>query len=601
MSRGARGDLKVLRSFRAKGAGGAPEGVPQEVRDGGDAILAKMNKIKSFVKDQRTRETKGNAKKQWLANRERLREEFIAAERDLLHTMSDLSESRCHVGEDIAQCAEFYEHSKYRSSLAAHQLMDEVAELREMAAVAGNAASRREGHGAVADLEMARDSLYFTRSEYEQQVQELGEEAAALQEDLRRDWPSVLGNGADNDPLHGLAHIGEVQQLLRKYMDASQDARTQAREACQALEAKYGARMDNWQIEFNTSEQGLHRPTGGWPAEEHSAFVRERAEAVVAAGGAGREAYLKRIAVMLPGRSMRELLEHDDWFLQRKLMLDRRKTLREAWLRERKQLLGAVRGMLQRSAMLEATQARSAAELLKWEAAQEALRAELAALQEAKAAEQAAVAEERARLEAAAAAREAKRLAQRQREMEQKKQLISQYREENMRLAEGEREEAAARAADEAAHAAVQAEANRERVDYRAVLWEMKLEEQERKQQDQERERAEQERRLDALRAQVAVDAERDPARLRQPTSSSAAEDSSSPAVFARANGFTDEHLFKDQRFKMTVALGERGLLGTKQAQSYTSRMLAGAHTYKPARVDNLTTLQRQGAAPGLP
>lgn len=51
----------------------------------------------------------------------------------------------------------------------------------------------------------------------------------------------------------------------------------------------------------------------------------------------------------------------------------------------------------------------------------------------------------------------------------------------------------------------------------------------------------------------------------------------------------------------MTVALGERGLLGTKQAQSYTSRMLAGAHTYKPARVDNLTTLQRQGAAPGLP
>lgn len=41
MSRGARGDLQVLRSFRAKPAS-AWEGVPQEVRDHGDAILMKV-------------------------------------------------------------------------------------------------------------------------------------------------------------------------------------------------------------------------------------------------------------------------------------------------------------------------------------------------------------------------------------------------------------------------------------------------------------------------------------------------------------------------------------------------------------------------------
>eukprot|EP00193_Tetraselmis_chui_P000466 CAMPEP_0177764960 /NCGR_PEP_ID=MMETSP0491_2-20121128/7724_1 /TAXON_ID=63592 /ORGANISM="Tetraselmis chuii, Strain PLY429" /LENGTH=108 /DNA_ID=CAMNT_0019281251 /DNA_START=223 /DNA_END=546 /DNA_ORIENTATION=- len=108
MSRGARGDLKVLRSFRSRpGAMASSEGVPQEVRDNGDAILAKMNKIKSFVKDQRTRESKGNAKKQWLANRDRLREEFMAAERDLLHHMSDMAESRCPMGEQIAECADY--------------------------------------------------------------------------------------------------------------------------------------------------------------------------------------------------------------------------------------------------------------------------------------------------------------------------------------------------------------------------------------------------------------------------------------------------------------------------------------------------------------
>ncbi len=62
-------------------------------------------------------------------------------------------------------------------------------------------------------------------------------------------------------------------------------------------------------------------------------------------------------------------------------MLDRRKTIREAWLRERRQLLDQVTATLQRSAQLEVTQARTAAETLQWEAAQMQLRSELAVLQ----------------------------------------------------------------------------------------------------------------------------------------------------------------------------------------------------------------------------
>jgi hypothetical protein len=63
-------------------------------------------------------------------------------------------------------------------------------------------------------------------------------------------------------------------------------------------------------------------------------------------------------------------------------MLDRRKTIREAWLRERRQLLDQVTATLQRSAQLEVTQARTAAETLQWEAAQMQLRSELAVLQQ---------------------------------------------------------------------------------------------------------------------------------------------------------------------------------------------------------------------------
>ena len=69
-------------------------------------------------------------------------------------------------------------------------------------------------------------------------------------------------------------------------------------------------------------------------------------------------------------------------YIQRKLMLDRRKTIRESWLRERRQLLEQVKGTLHRSAQLEATHARTAAEVLEWEAAQQQLHSELAALQQ---------------------------------------------------------------------------------------------------------------------------------------------------------------------------------------------------------------------------
>lgn len=43
--------------------------------------------------------------------------------------------------------------------------------------------------------------------------------------------------------------------------------------------------------------------------------MRERAEAVVVVAGGGREAYVRRLAVLFPSRTIKELLEHDEWCL----------------------------------------------------------------------------------------------------------------------------------------------------------------------------------------------------------------------------------------------------------------------------------------------
>mmetsp|Transcript_28972 Transcript_28972/g.81592 ORF Transcript_28972/g.81592 Transcript_28972/m.81592 type:complete len:548 (-) Transcript_28972:212-1855(-) len=512
------------------------------------------------------------------------------AERDLLHQMSQMEENRVELGQQMAKCSNMYEDAKYKSSLLAMQLTDEVSEIRQMAD-----AVRLQGFlTSTGDVDMARDSLYFARGEFEQQAQSLGEELAVMQEDLRRNWPSAMGTGPQNDPLQGLGHIGELQQLIRKHMDASQTVRTQAVELCHALEERFAARMDAWQTEFTTSSQGLHHSSGGWPSEEHLAFVRARAEAVVAVAGSSREAYVKRLAVLFPHRSHNELMEHDNWYLRRKLMLDRRKTIREAWLRERQQLLGTVREMLERSASLEATQARSAADILQREAAQQQLHKELEELHKQREAEAKIVAAERAEADQATAEEAARLEEQRRKEMDHKKMLIAQYREENAQREAEARRWQQQEEAEAAERAAEQAAVNQERVDYRAVLYDMKLEEKELRLQQQMEEDAEREQRLEALRSKVAVEAERDPERVLQPTASMCAEAAIDPITYGNGNGFSDVHLFKDQRFKVMTALAEKGLLQSKHAHAYTANMISSARPMRPTRADNLTTVQRE-------
>jgi hypothetical protein len=63
--------------------------------------------------------------------------------------------------------------------------------------------------------------------------------------------------------------------------------------------------------------------TGGWSADDHALFVRLRQLAYKTAGGAGgsssssrgcsRSAVLDRLCLMMPGKSKKQLQQHDAW------------------------------------------------------------------------------------------------------------------------------------------------------------------------------------------------------------------------------------------------------------------------------------------------
>jgi hypothetical protein len=101
-----------------------------------------------------------------------------------------------------------------------------------------------------------------------------------------------------------------------------------------ALQAAQAQRLAQWQSEAEAAGDGAGAPdgSGGWPAEEHRMFVTLRQKcardagrgAVIGGGGGGsgsaREALMRVLAVMMPARSVQQLMAHDDWLTAHKLL-----------------------------------------------------------------------------------------------------------------------------------------------------------------------------------------------------------------------------------------------------------------------------------------
>jgi hypothetical protein len=90
---------------------------------------------------------------------------------------------------------------------------------------------------------------------------------------------------------------------------------------------------------------------GGWSPEEHSQFVklRERYYKDGLGTKGGRDAALSKVALLLPGRDLAAVLQHDDWYVAVRLQQWRRRDILESWGRERRQFLEDSENFLEES------------------------------------------------------------------------------------------------------------------------------------------------------------------------------------------------------------------------------------------------------------
>lgn len=106
-------------------------------------------------------------------------------------------------------------------------------------------------------------------------------------------------------------------------------------------------------------------PAAGWSPEEQSQFVKLREryfkdQGTTAKGG--RQAAFTRMAPLLPGRTVQELLVYDDLFVASRLLQRRRRDAVEAWGRERRCFLADTECFLEESARANAAAAAAAAD-----------------------------------------------------------------------------------------------------------------------------------------------------------------------------------------------------------------------------------------------
>jgi len=144
----------------------------------------------------------------------------------------------------------------------------------------------------------------------------------------------------------------------------------------------------------------------------------------------------------------------------------------------------------------------------------------------------------------------------------------------------------------EAARAAV--EAAQPSIRRRQELIEERKQARAQREQEEAAAAAARETRLEALRALVVPAVERDPTRVLLPTAASAAEDSSHNPLFS-VHGYDMTELLRDQRFRLQLALFDRGL----HASEYGRAAVASMQPATQPRLDAIKSNIFPQRAPG--
>jgi len=534
--------------------------------------------LKSMARSQKKRTRRIAAGHQWALSHNRLEQERERAEQDMLAAMRAASGQRTALGADMESLLGSYrddasvmDREKVRTRIYVMKLRQEF-----------------QGNMCARDVTAFRARLDEAQESSAETCRELEALSAALSHDLRQVEEFLVERQSKiSSDLEGPAL--QLNILLQKFPLADAHVKRAVSHELERLQTDLGRAMDTWNASCKSACQA--KSQNDWPASMTQKLTSCRAEAHRLVGAKGRDAVLSHMASMLPSCSLHEILHFERWFLLRKLMLDRRRNIELSFSRRRAETLQESEALLTASSETNEQNAEMAAERLQTEARRQNLHSKLKDMRVERAIEhdvksfmKNAEDRKRGKLAAASAMREKRKrvqvkklIAVYQRSLETKRQK----EEEALRLKEEKERQELGHILEYCSH----------RVEFRRQQNERRREEKAsgaalvKLRQEQQRER------LERLASQVAPQVEADPERVLQATASSSGQGEAEQVgnrLFNPMNGFSDNHLFKDKRFRLSEALREANLHTTDHGRA----IIRQAQTSTAPRVDTFSSAQ---------
>lgn len=422
----------------------------------------------------------------------------------------------------------------------------------------------------------------------------LERDLAALEAELAAEPPSALTD------LAGELLPAGLPPRLAEAPCADETLREDCAAAFNALDSRYRAALLCAELE---SASALATPHGGWEATEALHFAKLYDE-YDRANPSWRRLFFERAALEMPQRSRAELLAHESWRSRRAFVQAQQRALRTSWAAARADLEQRAAASLEESLREADAQRARSTEAQRLQRVRARLARQLAAWAEARAAQEAREAEQASAAAARQAAEEAALARQIAEQRESQRIALEAYHARQAAAAEAEAALAAAQQVEREARDAETAARNAERVRFRESEYEARLARAAEARAAAERAVVERERRLDALRASVAVHAAPDEERLRGLTIAAAA--AAGQAAYSDGGrthdgglfptpGYSDAQIMSDQRARVAHALSEAGL----QRSHYGRAMILSAAPATVPRPDTFSTAERSSLRAG--
>ncbi|XP_062517764.1 coiled-coil domain-containing protein 148-like [Corticium candelabrum] len=398
------------------------------------------------------------------------------------------------------------------------------------------------------------------------------------------DTEDMSWNVEDNEDLFG------VPDQVLKWSCPDESLRSDVIKEFHRLDGKYLVHLEDLKQKYHHC---LSSAYGGWSHADHLHFcyIIEQYPADIPQR---RKLLLDRLHREMPHLARQQLVEHEDWYLSRQYYTQRRHALRSAWSRDRHDLLTKVSHVFEEACWRQ----QEADETAKARHMQKQICRDLSDKVSELRQQKLELLEIKAAIESRQNEAELKKKQLEEEKQLQKRQAQRQKLDEYYSQGEKMRKEAETRDRERllqlCAEMSKQAIRDKERVEYRQYEYSKKVQAKEEASKEALLQSEAKEQELERLREKVRVTAESNPVRMMQSTEASTAKLSLATrkeldlqqSLFP-VNGYTDEQVTSDMRFRVTAALRDANMLQS----DYAKYILAQIKPFQPPRRDQESTL----------